>query len=154
VSRVRRASAAVAAAVGIAGALVAGEAAAGTTGLVDAAALVTLGVLVLARGLVRDEQPNAVLDKGRRRHRRKRPAVRAADFPAYASIASDLEWAQLSRRHYEHGLRPTLARLAAALGRPEAVAGLGGPGHALDPDGPGPDRATLERIVARLEAEP
>jgi hypothetical protein len=155
VSRVRRVVAAVAAAIGVGGVLVAGDAAAGTTGLVDAAALVTLGVLVLARGLVRDEKPNAVRDKGHRRHRRKRPAVRAADFPAYASIASDLEWAQMSRRHYEHGLRPTLARLAASLGRPQAVADLDrGPGNALDPDGPGVDRATLERIVAKLEGEP
>jgi hypothetical protein len=154
VSRARRVVAAVAAAIGIAGALVAGEAAAGTTGLVDAAALATLGVLILARGLVRTEQPNAVPDKGHRRHRRHGPAVRAADFPAYASIASDLEWAQMSRRHYEHGMRPTLARLAASLGRPQAAADLGEPGNALDPDGPGVSLAALERIVAKLEGEP
>jgi hypothetical protein len=153
VSRARRVVAAAAGAIGIAAALVAGDAAAGTTGLVDAAALATLGVLVLARGLVRDEKPPLVRDKGNRRHRRKRPAVRAADFPAYTSIASDLEWAQLSRRHYEHGMRPMLTRLAASLGRPQAVAGLG-PGNAPDPDGPGVDRATLERIVAKLEGEP
>jgi hypothetical protein len=153
VSRARRVVAAVAAAIGIGGALVAGEAAAGTTGLVDAAALASIGVLVLARGLVRDEKPDAVQDK--RHRRRKRPAVRAADFPSYASIASDLEWAQMSRRHYEHGTRPTLARLAGALGREQAVAGLDqGPGNALDPDGPGADRAALERIVAKLEGEP
>jgi hypothetical protein len=155
VSRARRVVAAVAGAIGIAGALIAGEAAAGTTGLVDAAALTTLGVLVLARGLVRDEKPPLVRAKGHRRHRRKTPAVRAADFPAYASIASDLEWAQMSRRHYEHGLRPVLARLAASLGRPQAAVGLEpGSGNALDPDGPGVDRPTLERIVATLEGEP
>jgi hypothetical protein len=150
VSRARRAVALAAAAIGVAAALGAGYAAAGPTGLVDAAALATLGVLVLARGLVRDEKPPVVRDKG---NRRKRPAVRAADFPAYASIASDLEWAQMSRRHYEHGLRPVLTRLAASLGRPQAVPGLG-PGNELDPDGPGIDRATLERIVAKLEGEP
>ena len=149
-SRARRVVALGAAVIGVAGALGAGYAAAGPTGLVDAAALATLGVLVLARGLVRDEKPTAVRDKG---HRRRR-AVRAADFPAYASIASDVEWAQMSRRHYEHGLHPVLTRLAASLGRPQAVAGLGGPANALDPDGPGVDRATLERIVAALEGEP
>jgi hypothetical protein len=157
VSRARRAVAMAAAVIGVGAALAAGYAAAGPTGLVDAAALATLGVLVLARGLVRDEKPQAVRDRGNRRNRRKRPAVRAADFPAYASIASDLEWAQMSRRHYEHGLLPLLTRLAASLGRPQAVVDLApgsGPGHALDPDGPGVDRATLERIVAKLEGEP
>jgi hypothetical protein len=159
VSRARRVVALSAAVIGVAAALAAGYAAAGPTGLVDAAALATLGVLVLARGLVRDEKPPLVRDKGNRRHRRKRPAVRAADFPAYASIASDVEWAQISRRHYEHGLRPVLTRLAVSLGRPQAVSGLGpgdglAPGNALDPDGPGVDRPTLERIVAKLEGEP
>jgi hypothetical protein len=154
VSRVRTWAAATAAVIGIGGALTAGYAAAGPTGLVDAAALATLGVLVLARGLVRDEKPPLVRDKGNRRYRRKRPAVRAADFPAYASIASDLEWAQMSRRHYEHAIRPLLTRLAASLGRPQAVADLGGRGNDLDPDGPGVSLAALERIVAKLEGEP
>jgi hypothetical protein len=157
VSRARRAVALSAAVIGVAAALGAGYAAAGPTGLVDAAALATVGVLVLARGLVRDEKPPLVRDKGNRRYRRKRPAVRAADFPSYASIVSDLEWAQMSRRHYEHGLHPVLTRLAVSLGRPQAVPGLG-PGagleQALDPDGPGVDRPTLERIVAQLEGEP
>ena len=152
--RARRVLAWAAAVVGVAAALGAGYAAAGTTGLVDTAALATLGVLVLARGLVRDEKLQAVRDKGHRRHRRKTSAVRAANFPAYASIASDLEWAQMSRRHYEHGTRATLVRLAASLGRPQAVADLAGPGDALEPDGPGVTLATLERIVAALEGEP
>jgi hypothetical protein len=154
VSRARSWAAATAAVIGVAGALAAGYASAGPTGLVDAASLATLGVLILARGLVRDEKPAPVRDKGNRRHRRNRPAVRTADFPAYASIASDLEWAQMSRRHYEHGIRPLLTRLAASLGRPRAVADLGGPGNALDPDGPGVNLATLDRIVAKLEGEP
>ena len=156
-SRARRVVVVTAAAMGVAGALVAGEAAAGTTGLVDAAALAALGVLIMARGLVRGEQPPPVRPRYKRRHRRKRPAVRAADFPAYATIASDLEWAQMSRRHYQHGTRPMLARLAASLGRTHAVApDLAAPPNAreLDPDGPGVDLATLERIVAKLEGEP
>jgi hypothetical protein len=157
VRRARRVIALAAAVIGIAGALAAGYGAAGPTGLVDAAALAALGVLITARGMIRGEQPPAVRPRSWRRHRRKRSAVRAADFPAYATIASDLEWAQMSRRHYEHGTRPMLARVAASLGRPQAVAAeLAEPPNAaaLDPDGPGVDLATLERIVAKLEGEP
>ena len=56
----------------------------------------------------------------------------------------------MSRRHYEHGLRPRLAKLAAALGQADAVdiTSLSGP---ADTDGPGLDLATLERIITRLE---
>ncbi len=151
-SRARRVVALAAAVIGVAGVLVAGDAAAGTTGLVDAAALAALGVLVLARGMVRGEKPPPVRARSKR-HPRRRPTVRAADFPAYATIASNLEWAQMSRRHYQHTMRPMLARLAAALGRPQAVADLAATGNAraLDPDGPGVDLATLERIVTALE---
>ena len=144
-----------AAAIGVAAALAAGYVAAGSAGLVDAATLATLGVLIVARGMIRGEKPPRVLATSKRHP----PAVRTADFPAYASIASDLEWAQMSRRHYEHAMRPLLARLAASLGRPQAVADLGqgpepGSARALDPDGPGADLATLERMVTRLEGEP
>ena len=147
-----------AAAIGVAAALAAGYSAAGPTGLVDAATLATLGVLIVARGTIRGDKPPPARATDKR-HPRRRPAVRTADFPAYASIASDLEWAQMSRRHYEHAMRPLLARLAASLGRPQAVAGLGqgpepGSARALDPDGPGVDLATLERMVTRLEGEP
>ena len=85
------------------------------------------------------------------RIRRRARAVGTAEFPAYRKMASDLSWGQVSRRHYEHGVRPMLARLAAALGRPVAVAGdLTAP---PDADGPGVDLATLDRIVTRLEEE-
>ena len=156
-SRARRVIALVAAVVGVAGALGAAYGAAGTTGLVDAAALTALGVLITARGMIRGEKPPRVRGRYRRRRQRQGPAVRAADFPAYATIASDLEWAQMSRRHYEHGTRPMLTRLAESLGRTQAVAAdLAAPLNArdLDPDGPGVDLATLERIVAKLEGEP
>jgi peptidoglycan/LPS O-acetylase OafA/YrhL len=137
-----------AAVIGVAAALAAGYSAAGPAGLADAAALAALGVLILARGLLREETPPVVRAKG---SRRRRPAVRAAEFPAYATIASNLEWAQMSRRHYENVLCPMLARLAATLGRPQAVAGQASQGNPLDPDGPGVDLATLERIVTALE---
>jgi hypothetical protein len=147
VSRRRPIVAAGATVIGIAAALGAGYVAAGAAGLIDVAALATLGVLTVARGVLRGEKPRPVRLKKPRPDAERRPAVRAADFPAYTAIASDVEWSRLARRHYEHGLRPRLARLAAALGRPE-------PPHATgqaDADGPGPDLATLDRIVTRLE---
>ena len=106
--------------------------------------LATLGILIVARGTVRGEKPRPVRPGKQRRDPGRRPAVRAVDFPAYTSIASDVEWARMSRRHYEHGLRP---RLAAALGQEDPV-DITGP---ADADGPGPDLATLDRIITRLE---
>lgn len=146
----RRAVAGAATVTGTAAVLAAGYAAAGVTALIDVAALATLGVLIVARGMVRGEKPRSVRPEKQRRDPGRRPAIRAADFPAYASIASDVEWARISQRHYEHGLRPRLARLAAVLGREDAVdiTRLSGPAHT---DGPGLDLATLERIITRLE---
>jgi hypothetical protein len=147
-SRTRRGLGLAAAAIGIAVALDAGYAAGGPAGLIDAAAVACVGVLIVARGTVPGQKPEPVRPKDLQTDRT--PAVRAADFPAYRTIASDLEWAQLSRRHYQHALRPRLTRLAVTLGRPEAVpADLAD--AAGDPDGPGPDLATLDRIVGRLE---
>jgi len=148
VSRRKQAVAGAAIVIGTAAALVAGYAAAGATGLIDVATLATLGVLIVARGAVRGEKPRSVRPKKQRRDPGRRPALRAADFPAYASMATDVEWARMSQRHYEHALRPRLDRLAAALGKSGAI-DVTGP---ADPDGPGPDLATLERIVTHLEA--
>ena len=140
-SRTRLAQAA--AAIGVAAALAAGYAAGGQAGLTDAAAVAAVGVLVVARGTLRGSRLAPVRHEGRDRT----PAVSAEDFPAYRSIASDLEWGRLSWRHYQHAVRPLLARLAAALGRP-APAGLPLP---ADADGPGPDLVTLEGMISRLE---
>jgi hypothetical protein len=130
--------------------LAAGYLAAGTTGLVDAAAVAVIGVLLVARSTVRGEKPRPVRPR-KWPDPRRRPAVRTADFPAYRRIFSDLEWAQMSRRHYEHALRPMLARLAATLDHARPVpAELTRPASP-DVDGPGVDPATLERIVATLE---
>jgi hypothetical protein len=148
VSRRKQAVVGAATVIGTAAALVAGYAAAGATGLIDVAALATLGVLIVARGAVREEKPRSVRPKKQRRDPGRRLAVQAPDFPAYASIATDVEWARMSQRHYEHALRPRLARLAAALGKSGAI-DITGP---ADPDGPGLDLATLERIVTHLEA--
>jgi len=135
---------------GIAALLAAGYAAAGQAGLIAVASVTALGVLIVARGMVGGQEPPPVRPIGRRREPVRRPAARAADFPAYQRISSDLEWARMSRRHYERILRPMLARLAAALDRPHA-ADLARPGRPADVDGPGVDLATLERIIATLE---
>jgi hypothetical protein len=146
----RRAVAGGATVTGIAAALVAGYAAAGATGLIDVASVATLAVLIAARAALRGEKPRPVRPQKRRRDPARRPAVRTADFPAYATVASDLEWARMSRRHYEHALRPRLARLAATLGKSDTVAipSLTGP---ADTDGPGADLATLEGVITQLE---
>jgi hypothetical protein len=141
-----------AAAVGIAAILGACYVTAGPSGLIDAAALAAVGVLVVTRGTVRGEKTGNVRRRNLRRNRRTEDQT--AGFPAYRKIASDLVWAQISRRHYEYAARPMLARLAASLGRPEAVTAYpNGPptGDAGDADGPGVDLATLDRIVTRLE---
>src|SRR5262249_56936536 len=46
--------------------------------------------------------------------RRRPPPVQAADFPVYLKINSDLGWAPVSEWHYDHGVRPLLARLLRA----------------------------------------
>jgi len=141
----RRTLAVAATVTGTAAALVAGYAAASATGLIDVAAVATLGVLIAARGTLRGQEPRPV-----RHQRQRRDPGRPPDFPAYAKIASDLEWARMSRRHYERVLRPRLARLAATLGREDAaaIASLSGP---ADDDAPGVDLATLDRIITQLE---
>jgi len=148
----RKAVAVSATVIGIAAALAGGYAAAGAAGLIDVATLTALGVLIVARGAVRGPEPRPVREKKQRRDPGRRPALEAADFPAYTAIASDLEWARMSRRHYEYGLRARLARVAVALGQPRA-GDLAGP-KAADADGPGPDLATLERMIAALETLP
>jgi hypothetical protein len=138
------------AAVGIAAIMGASYVAAGPAGLVDAAALAAVGVLVVTRGTVRREKAGSVRYPALLRNRKN--TDHTAGFPAYRKIASDLDWAQLSRRHYDYMTRPMLVRLAASLGRPQAVE-PDGPlaGNGVDADGPGVDLATLEAIVSRLE---
>jgi len=101
----------------------------------------------------------------------QRPAVRTADFSTYAKISSDLGWAPVSQWHYDHGVRPLLARLmASALMEHHRVDATADPARArllvgeevwpfIDPSrppsfdskAPGVDLRTLTRIVDRLE---
>jgi hypothetical protein len=105
--------------------------------------------------------------------RRQAPAraVQAADFPRYTKISSDLGWAPVSQWHYDHGVRPLLARLVESVlldhHRVDAVADpararrlvgdeiwpLVDPSRppSFDTKAPGADLRTLARIVDRLE---
>jgi hypothetical protein len=104
--------------------------------------------------------------------RRAAPAaVRPSDFPAYAKISSDLDWAPVSQWHYDHGLRPLLSRLFESVlaerhrvdltADPERARSLVGdevwplidPSRppSFDSSAPGTDLRTLTRIVDRLE---
>jgi hypothetical protein len=141
----RRALAAVAAGLAIAAVLAGGYAADGIAGLIDAAAVTTVGVVFMARGTVRG--PGTARPVRLPELRRAPAAISGDDFPAYRRFASDLEWAQLSRRHYDRVLHPQLARIAASLHRPAPPA----PAPTGDHDAPGPDLATLEHVIATLE---
>lgn len=105
--------------------------------------------------------------------RRRRPPaeVRAADFPTYAKISSDLGWAPVSQWHYDHGIRPLFGRLLESVlaerhrvdlardpARARELAGddiwpLIDPSRppSFDSKAPGADLRTLTRIVDRLE---
>jgi len=105
------------------------------------------------------------------RRRAPAPPVQTADFPSYAKISSDLGWAPVSQWHYDHGVRPLLARLVAmALAEHHRVDVAADPARArelvgdeiwplvdpfrtpsLDSKAPGADVRTLARIVDRLE---
>jgi hypothetical protein len=136
------------AAIGAAALLGAGYAAAGATGLADMAAIVAVAALLLARRRVRGGKAQYVMPK-----KSGPTAVSQDDFPSYTKIASDLEWGVLSRRHYQHMLRPYLAHLAAALpGRTLPELDGAAPGQD-DDDGPGPSVATLDRIITQLERQ-
>jgi hypothetical protein len=140
----------VAAAVGVASALTAGYAAAGPAGLVDAAVVAAVGVLVAARAAWPGQESRSVRTT-RRRDQARTPAVRAAEFPAYRKITADLSWGLAGGPRVEHGLRRTLTRLAAALDRPDPLAGE--PVVPPGTDGPGLDLAALDRIISRLEKD-
>jgi hypothetical protein len=105
------------------------------------------------------------------RRRAPAPPVQPGDFPSYSKISSDLGWAPVSQWHYDHGVRPLLARLVtSALFEHHRVDVATDPARArhlvgdeiwplvdpfrppsLDSKAPGADLRTLARIVDRLE---
>lgn len=131
----------VAGCVGAAALLGAGDAAAGAAGLLDMGAVVAIAALLLARIGVRGGERDVV---------REKKEVTDGGFPGFGKLASDLEWAMLSRRHYELSTRPVLARLADALRRP-LPAGADEAWTSGAEDRAGLDPAELERIIAGLE---
>jgi hypothetical protein len=166
----------------VAAALATALAAGGPFGLAVAAeCLAALAVVIVLartpagvreRRTPRDATAWARLTGSRIWPRRRPPAeVRAADFPAYGKISSDLGWAQVSAWHYDHGIRPLFGRLAESalaerhrvdLARdPARARGLVGddiwplidPARppSFDSKAPGADLRTLTRIVDRLE---
>lgn len=159
---------AVAAVVATAGGLAAAYVAGGPAGVVTAGTAVAVLALLAGRAAV--PAGDGVRRIVRRKPLRRQDASRE-NFPAYRKIAADLGWAATSRRHYDHGVRPLLARLLAARlaerygvdarARPEQARALIGadlwplvdpsvpPSH--DSDAPGVSLATLARVVSRLE---
>jgi hypothetical protein len=141
---------------------------AGPAGFVVAATVLALLAILAARAMIpRGEEPPLAAAA-----ENQRPAEgNQADFPAYREITSDLYWADASRRHYDHGLRPRLARLLDARlaqryeldaeAQPERARDLVGaelwplvdmstpPSN--DSHAPGVSLTTLARIVTRLE---
>jgi hypothetical protein len=159
-------------------ALIATAAAAAAAGLAAAYAvagpdgLVVIGTVLAAAALLAARA--AITPSASRRPPRRRaapPAVRPADFPAYRQIESNLGWAAASRRHYDHITRPMLGRLLGAAleerhrlditRHPERARRLVGADlwplidpsapRSDDSNAPGPDRASLRRVVDRLE---
>jgi len=141
---------------------------AGPAGFVVAGTVLALAAILFARALMpRGEQP----PPSTVRKDRRSGDGGEADFPVYRKITSDLSWANASPRHYDHGLRPRLARLLDArlaqrhgldaAARPDRARELVGaelwplldmsrpPSN--DSRAPGVSMATVDRIVTTLE---
>jgi hypothetical protein len=140
---------------------------AGTAGLVISCTVIALLALLTARAAV----PGQVGPARTVREGKSQAEAGPADFPAYRNITAELTWAGASQRHYDHGLRPLLARLVTArlaerhgldaVSQSERAAGVVGEDvwPQVDPsrrasddrDAPGLSLADLTRIVTRLE---
>lgn len=156
-------AAAIAAGLGLA----AGFLVAGPLGLiVTGTGLAALAMLAVRATLGHGESRRAAV-----RDQRAGSGDGADAFRTYRKIATELGWAGVSRRHYDHSVRPLLARLlAAALADRHRIDMAREPGRArllvgadlwplIDPAqlasnddlAPGVDRAALSRVVDRLE---
>jgi hypothetical protein len=137
-------------------------------GLAFAGTVLALVGLLTARSAIPSARKKA--GAGPDKHRPD-PAASRGDFPVFLEISSDVTWATVSQRHFDHGIRPRLARLldarlaerhgVTAAGQPERARELAGedlwplidPARPLSEDSntPGVSLAQLARIVARLE---
>ena len=140
---------------------------AGTAGIMISGTVITLLALFTARSVI----PGPGASTGTVKENKRQPETGPADFPAYRNISAELTWAGTSQRHYDHGLRPLLARLVTARlaerhgldaatqsERAAAVFGedlwpLVDPARpaSSDRDAPGVSLAALTQIVTRLE---
>ncbi len=154
-------------AVGVLLALSLGYAAGGQRGLAGSATTLAVAGLLANRAAVAPAD-----QRRRRRYVSVEPYAKRSDFPSYREIESALVWAEASRRHYDHGVRPLLTRLlASALAdrhridlarQPDTARELLGTDlwPLVDParpvsfesTEPGPDTRTLAMLVTRLEA--
>jgi hypothetical protein len=132
----------------VAALLAAGDAIAGQSGMADAGCAIAVGGLLAARGVLGRPSPHPAVRDSPRRHWKRRSAVAAPRFPGFGAIDSEISWARVARRHYDHGLRRRLARIAATKGVDAAV--LTGP-PCTDDNAPGPDLAELGRLISWLE---
>jgi hypothetical protein len=157
--------------VGLAAVLTGGYALAGPSGLAVTATALTVLALLAARGVLAQDRPPPPFRPDRLRQRGRRPAaVRAEAFAAYRRICAEVSWSEVSRRHYDHMMRPLLARLLYALAADRDIAGRLTPERAREIAGeelwplidtsvppaddsraPGVDLTTVARIVTTLE---
>ncbi|HEY1919509.1 MAG TPA: hypothetical protein VGH27_28395 [Streptosporangiaceae bacterium] len=141
--------------------------AAGTAGIVISGTVIALLALFTARSVI----PGPVRSTGTVMEEKRRAELGPADFPSYRDISAELTWAGTSQRHYDHGLRPLLARLVtarlaerhgldAATQTERAAAVIGAdlwpwvdPSRpaSSDRDAPGVSLAALTQIVTKLE---
>ena len=85
-----------------------GYLAAGPAGFVVAGTVLALLAMLAARAMISPDDeppPRAVRDN------RRSGESSQADFPAFREISSDVTWATVSQRHFDHGIRTRLAQL-------------------------------------------
>jgi hypothetical protein len=139
------------------------------------AGLALAGTLLAVIGLF---TARTAIPSGRRKainreaeQRRADAEATQADFPAFLEISSDVTWATVSQRHFDHGIRSRLTRLldtrlaerhgVTIAAQPERARELAGadlwplidPARPLseDSNAPGISLAKLTRIITRLE---
>jgi hypothetical protein len=124
--------------IAVAALLTGGYVVAGQTGLAEMTAVAAAAVVLAVRGRL-GAGTEYLPELPKRRDGDVPPG-----FASYTRIMSRLEWAVLSRRQYEHAIRPMLI----SLGAPEDSLPVPPPGGE---DGPGPDLVAFDRVITMLE---